>query len=203
MLLGVRLPSKAIWNAFKDAFQHMCLAALPRRIQAHQRHVDTHEGGGLVGELSAGADSLVDAGVDAFDRGRAADDFAYLDVDGEEGTNSAQASDRFIAGCFWPRTPGTPSLRALATLSQPRPAGALQSLIAAFAEERNIVDEFFSRLAITEHTRQSDYESDTVTMKTPAAWRSPGSFHTTLSKTQLVPFIHIFSPRSSSNPGQF
>lgn len=46
----VRRLSKAIWNAFKNAFRWHGppLAALPGRVQAPQRHVDACEGGGLV-----------------------------------------------------------------------------------------------------------------------------------------------------------
>ncbi len=61
------------------------LAALAGRVEAHQRHVDAFEGGGLRGEVAAGANGLADPRVDALDRVRAADDLAYLDVEGEEG----------------------------------------------------------------------------------------------------------------------
>src|SRR5213083_986067 len=59
-------------------------AALPGRVQAHDRQVQALEGGLLGGEVAAGADGSAQPGVDRLDRIRGADDGPYFPVEGQE-----------------------------------------------------------------------------------------------------------------------
>jgi hypothetical protein len=78
LVAGVSRPSKAIWKAFRGAFQRMV------HLQAHQREIDTFERGLLVGEVPACSDGFADAGVDALDRVGRADYPPDLRVEGQE-----------------------------------------------------------------------------------------------------------------------